>query len=145
MDITIIVFFHILIINSFFIVIDYFVLKKISKTEVSLLLIIMAGLTSLFLGVYLTNHLIEHYFHDQWFGFSNGVVKRSLFLTGALILTICNVIIELPFYILATKHHRIGLSLKSALRISFNALAGHKQLAVHTDQSFPLGKQSSQP
>jgi hypothetical protein len=119
MDITVIVFFHIFIINSLFIIIDYFVLKKISKTEVSFLFIMIAGLTSLFLGVYLTNLLIEHYFHDQWFGFSNGVVERPIFLTGVLILTICNTIIELPFYILATKNKKIGLSLKSALISNF--------------------------
>jgi hypothetical protein len=115
MQITIIAFFHILFINSLFIAIDYYVLKNISKTAVSFLPIAIGGLTSLFLGVYLTNHIIEYYFHDQWFGFSNGVVKKSLFIMGALILIICTIIIELPFYILATKNKRIVSSLKSSV------------------------------
>jgi hypothetical protein len=115
MDLTILAFFHILFINSLFIAIDYFILKTISKTSVSFLLIVMAGLISLFLGVYLTNHIVEYYFHDQWFGFSNGIVKKCVFVTGALILTVCTIIIELPFYILATKTKKFGPSLKSAV------------------------------
>ena len=115
MDITILCFFHILFINSLFIIIDYFILKNISKTTVNFLLIAIAGLTSLFLGVYLTNHVIEYYFHDQWFGFSNGIVKKSLFVTGAGIFTLCNIIIELPFYFFATKNKNIGSSLTSTV------------------------------
>jgi hypothetical protein len=115
MDITIIAFFHILFINSLFIAIDYYVLKNISKTAVSFLPIAIGGLISLFLGVYLTNHIIGYYFHDQWFGFSNGVVKKSLFISGASILLILTIIIELPFYILATKNKKLVSSLKSSV------------------------------
>lgn len=115
MDITILVFFHILLVNSIFIIVDYCMLEKISKTEVSFSLIVMAGLTSLFAGVYLTNNIIEFCFGDQWFGFSNGVVKEYLFVTGALIFSACNIIIELPFYILATKHKNFGQSLRSSV------------------------------
>ncbi len=119
MEITILAFFHILLVNSIFIVIDYFVLKHFANTNVSFLIVAIAGLTSLFLGVYVTTYLIEYYFHDQWFGFRNGVVKKSLFLTGLLILTICNIIIELPFYILATKNKKFGPALKSAIISNF--------------------------
>jgi len=119
MDIAIIAFFHILFINSLFIVIDYFVLKYFGKTKVSFPLIAFAGLASLFLGVYLTNHIVAYYFHDQWFGFSNGIVKKSIFLIGALFLTICNIVIELPFYILASKNRKFGASFKSAIISNF--------------------------
>ena len=115
MDITILVFFHILFVNAIFIIIDYFILERISKTAVSFLLIVIAGLASLFLGVYLTNHIIEYCFHDQWFGFNSGVVKKYLFVIGVLILSVFNIIIELPFYILAAKHKNLGPSLKSAV------------------------------
>lgn len=113
MDITIIAFFHILIINSLFIAVDNFILKRISKTKVFLLLVIIGGLTSLFLGVYLTNQVVEFIYHDQWFGFANGFVKKQLFIMGAIILTVCNILIEIPFYFLATK--KLRQSIKSSL------------------------------
>jgi hypothetical protein len=119
MDLTIIVFLHILFINSLFIAIDYSVLKYFVKTNVSFPLIAVAGLTSLFVGVYLTNHIVEYYFIDQWFGFSIGIVKKHTFLIGALILTFCNIVIELPFYILASKNRKVGASLKSAVISNF--------------------------
>jgi len=115
MDITILVFFHILFVNAIFIIIDYFILEKISKTTVSFLPIVIAGLASLFLGVYLTNHVIEFFFHDQWFGFNNGVVKKYLFVIGVLIFSACSIIIKLPFYILAAKHKNFGSGLKSTV------------------------------
>ena len=115
MDITILIFFHILFVNAIFIIIDYFMLEKISKTDVSFSFIVMAGLTSLFISVYLTNNIIEFCFGDQWFGFSNGVVKKYLFVIGVFIFCVCNIIIELPFYILATKHKSFGQSLKSSV------------------------------
>lgn len=115
MDITILIFFHILFVNAIFIIIDYFMLEKISKTDVSFSLIVMAGVTSLFAGIYLTNNIMEYYFHDQWFGFGDGVVKKYLFVIGVFIFSACNIIIELPFYILATKHKNFGQSLKSSV------------------------------
>lgn len=114
MDITIIAFFHILFINSLFIAIDYFILKRISKSKVFILVVILGGITSLFLGVYLTNRVIEFYYHDQWFGFeTRGIVKKQYFIMGALILTVCNILIEIPFYFLATK--KLRQSIKSSL------------------------------
>ncbi len=119
MEITILAFFHIIFINTVFIVVDYLALTKISKTNVSFLLIAASGLTSLFLSVYFTNHIIQYYFHDQWFGFTNGVVKKSLFITGAFIFTVSNIIIELPFYILATKNKKVGQCIKSSVISNF--------------------------
>jgi len=115
MNVTILAFFHILFITLVFIKIDLSILKNISKTTVSLLLIILAEYTSLFPGVYLTNHLIDYYFHDQWFGFKTGVVRKSLFATGVLIFTICSIIIELPFYILATRNNKFWPALKGSV------------------------------
>jgi hypothetical protein len=115
MDITIIIFIHILLLNTLFIFLDHFVVTYFLKAKVSFVIIVAAGLTSLFLGVYLTNLTIQYYFNAQWFGFRNGVVKKSIFLTGALILTLYNILIELPFYIFSSKNKKIGLSLKSAI------------------------------
>lgn len=139
MEITIIAFFHIFFINTFFIVIDYFFLKKFTKTQVYLLLVVAAGLTSLLLGVYLTNQIIQYYFHDQWFGFTKGVVKRSLFVTGVLVLTLCNIVIELPFYVLATKNKNFGASLKSAVvsNLATNIPIGLLYLAADAFYSVP--------
>jgi len=115
MEVTFLVLFHIIVINTLFIVVDYLILKWISKTEVSFLLIVLGGITSLFLCIYLTNHLVEYFFHDQWFGFKMGYVKPKLFLTGVVIFTVCTIIIELPFYILATKNKNLWAGIKSVV------------------------------
>lgn len=119
MDITIITFIHIFFINTAFIVVDYFILMKLSKTDVSFFPILLGGIISLFLGVFITTQTIDHFYHNQWFGFSNGIVKKSLFLIGAVILILCNVLIELPFYIFATKNKNLLVSLKSAVISNF--------------------------
>ena len=115
MEVTFLALFHIVIINTLFIALDYSVLKSISKTQVSILLIALGGFSSLFLGVYFTNHIIEYYFQDQWIGFKKGFVKPHLFLTGAVIFIVCNIIIELPFYILAPKNKNLEVSIKSVV------------------------------
>jgi hypothetical protein len=115
MDITLLAFFHILVLNSLFIVVDYNILKGVSGTKIYMPSVIAAGLISLFLGVYLTNHFIGYFFDEQWFGFSNGIVKRYLFCIGALTLTVCNIVIELPFYIMATADKKIIPALKTAV------------------------------
>ncbi len=115
MNVTILAFFHILFITLVFIKIDLSILKNISRTTVSLLLVILAEYTSLFIGVYLTNQTIDYYFHDQWFGFKTGVVKKSLFAIGVLIFTICSIFIELPFYLLATRNNKFWPALKSSV------------------------------
>ena len=115
MEVTILALFHIVVVNTLFIALDYGILRSISKTDVSLSLIALGGITSLFLGVYLTNNLVDYYFQDQWIGFKKGFVKQLLFVTGALIFTVCNVIIELPFCILAPQKKNLAASIKSVL------------------------------
>ncbi|WP_276501629.1 hypothetical protein [Terrimonas pollutisoli] len=115
MNVTILAFFHILFVTLVFVSIDHFILKNISKATISLLPIILAEYTSLFLGAYLTTHSIDYYFHDQWFGFKTGVVKKSLFALGVIFFTICSIIIELPFYILATRNNKFLPGLKSSI------------------------------
>lgn len=113
MDITILCFFHIIFINSLSIIVDYWVLKAITKSHISILLVAVAGCTSLFLSVILTNWIVDYCFDEQWFGFDNGVVKKQLFITGAAIFILITIIIECCCYCLATKN--IKASVKSTM------------------------------
>ena len=119
MEVTILALFHLVIVNTLFIALDYGILKNISKSDVSLLLIALGGIMSLFLGVYLTNHIIDYYFQDQWIGFKKGFVKQKLFVTGALIFVVCNIVIELPFCILAPQKKNLTASIKSVVISNF--------------------------
>jgi hypothetical protein len=115
MEVTILALFHLVIVNTLFIALDYGILKRITKTEVSLLIIVLGGFTSLFLGVYLTNHIIDYYFQDQWIGFKKGYVKQSLFISGAAIFIVCSALIELPFCILAPQKKNLVASFKGVV------------------------------
>ena len=113
MDITLLCFFHIIVINTLFILVDYLVLSRITKSNVAFVFVAVAGLTSLFLSVYLTNRIINYHFNEQWFGFQNGIVRKQIFIIGAAIFTLLTIMIEFAFYSILTR--QIKRSLKSSL------------------------------
>ena len=96
---------HVLFINVAVIIAESFLLIHFSKSKTLLLrYIILANLVSLFAAYPFTDYFIHTLSIDQWFGLSkNGTITKQIFLLGAAIFVALTIIIESPFYYLATK------------------------------------------
>jgi len=99
------IFMHVVLINVIVIVAECFLLIHFSKSKTLLLrYIILANLVSLFAAYPFTDYFIHTLSIDQWFGLSkNGTITKPIFLLGAAIFVALTIIIESPFYYLATK------------------------------------------
>jgi hypothetical protein len=115
---------HILLINSFVIVVEYVLLLKLSTKRIRVLFLIVANLASLILAYALTTKLISSYFHNQWFGLEgHGKIERKAFVRGVLFFILLTILIEWPFYHLAQKSQRswlISLKLSTIINLITN-------------------------
>ena len=102
--------FHIVIINSFVIVIETFLLKKLSRNKIFVGYVILANLSSLFLAFALTNTAISSYFNNQWFGLEGkGKIEKKIFLSGVAVFIALTILIEWTFFHLAQKNNKSWL------------------------------------
>lgn len=99
--------FHIVIINSFVIAIETFLLRKFSKDKIFVGYTILANLASLFLAFALTNTAVSSYFDNQWFGLQGkGKIEKRVFLSGVAVFIALTILIEWVFFHLAQKNHK---------------------------------------
>ena len=96
--------FHILIINTFVIVIETLLLRKLSKERIRWGYIILANLSSIFLAYALTDRTINAYFNTQWFGLEGkGKIEKRFFIYGVAVFILLTILIEWVFFHLAQK------------------------------------------
>ena len=97
--------FHLLIINSFVMVIETALLNLLSKSKVNVWFMILANLASIFLAYILTDKTISTYLHTEWFGLSRkGIIEKRFFLAGVASFILFTILIEWLFFYLAQKH-----------------------------------------
>jgi hypothetical protein len=98
---------HVLIVNSFVIGIETFILRRLSDDKIVVGFMILANLASLFLAYFLTSTTFSSYLHNPWFGLEGkGKIERTVFLSGVALFIILTILIEWPFFHLAQKNNR---------------------------------------
>ena len=132
---------HLLIINSFVIAIEAALLKRLSKSQINVWLMILANLASIFLAYILADKTISTYLHTEWFGLSRkGVIEKRFFLAGVASFILFTILIEWLFFYLSQKNDRKLLtSLKYSVVINLITNIPIAIFYLTTDNYYDMG------
>jgi hypothetical protein len=91
--------FHLFIINSIVMGVEYALLRALSKLRVRVGFIILANIASIFLAYMVTDSAIASLLHTQWFGLAGkGVIEKKYFISGVSIFIGMTILIEWIFF-----------------------------------------------